>query len=328
MIIFLYGDDTFRSHQKLKELKEKFVREIDKSALNIETLDGAKLTVPDFEKAINTMPFLAKKRMVIVHDLLSKNRSQKTPKDLVDVLVKKLPEDVIIIFWESQNFGSKDRKAKSAKTGGPLFVFLSKEKFAYSFNPLEPAQAAAWAGNEIKNRGGKIERPALNLLADLTGDNLWQMNSEIEKLLAFSRGQEIKMTDVEVLVKSKLEEDIFKLTDAIGAKNKSLATKLISEQLQAGTSPVELLSKIVWQFKNLLLVKNFIEENGSGYNPTRLQYQLGLHPFVIKKTAAQVKNYSLENLKKIYKNLLAIDFKLKTSQSSPEVLFDLLIAKS
>jgi len=330
MIIFLYGQDTFRSRLKLKELKDKFVREIDRSSLNIETLDGSKLVVADFEKAINTFPFLAKKRLVIVEDLLSKNRGQKIPNEILEILEKNDPAQVIIIFWESLSFAGKEKrsKSKSAKTGGALFAFLAKEKFAQEFGLLEQSGIGAWAKDQISKRGGKIKPAALNLLADMVGNDLWQLNSEIEKLLAYARGREIEAADVQLLLQSKLEEDIFKLTDALGAKNKTLALKLISDQLRAGTSPLELLSKMTWQFKNLLLVKSFMEINGAGYNPARLQYQLGLHPFVVKKTAAQVKNYSLSALKKTYQSLLQIDYRLKTSQASPEVLFDLLIAKS
>ena len=51
MIIFLYGPDTFRSRRKLKEIKDKFIDQVDKSALNVEALDGTKLEMADFEKA-------------------------------------------------------------------------------------------------------------------------------------------------------------------------------------------------------------------------------------------------------------------------------------
>ena len=114
----------------------------------------------------------------------------------------------------------------------------------------------------------------------------------------------------------------------MGQKNKPLALKLISDQLKSGVSPIELLAKIVWQFKNLLLVKEFSENFGFGYQTERLTSRLGLHPFVIKKSQEQAKFYSLPDLKKTYLQLLETDYKLKTSQIDSEVLFDLLIAKS
>lgn len=329
MIIFLYGPDTFRSRQKLKQVKEKFIKEVDKSALNIEILDGQKLEVQEFEKAVSSPPFLAKKRMVIIEDLISKNRGQKIQKEILEALKKDSLKDTVIIFWESEPAaGKKSRPKISAKRSSLLLSRLKKEKLAQEFNLLGQSAVYRWTGREIAARGGKIKPAALKLLTDLVGNDLWQMNSEIEKLIAFVKNKEIDVPDIENLVKNKLDEDIFKLTDALGLKNKSLALKLISDQLKSGTAPTALLSKIIWQFKNLLLVKGFIEKNGQGYSNQRLGFQVGLHPFVIQKTSRQIGNHDLNNLKKIYNHLLKIDFQIKTSQAEPEVLFDLLVMKS
>lgn len=331
MIFFLYGPDTFRSRLKLKQIKDKFIAEVDKSALNIEALDGTKLETPQFEKAINTMPFLAKKRLVIIEDLISKNKGQKIQKEILETLGKKELTDTVVVFWESGLGDDKAKKSRSkvtTKRSNLLFGRLKKEKYAQEFNLLNEAETVRWTASEIKNRNGKIQPAALNLLAELVGNDLWQMNSEIDKLLAFAKNQEITVADVSGLVKTKLDENIFKLTDALGQKNKTLALKLISDQLKSGTLPTELLTKITWQFKNLLLVKDFMEQNGDAYPSDRLTYQLGLHPFVVKKTLAQARFHQLASLKKTYKNLLGIDYKIKTSQISPEVLFDLLVIKT
>jgi len=331
MIIFLYGPDTFRSRQKLKQIKDKFIKEVDKSGLNIETLNGSTLETSEFEKAVSTPSFLAKKRLVIIEDLISKNKGQKIQKEILEALDKNGLKDTIIVFWESGLDGSKSKKSRSktsAKRSNLLFNRLKKEEYAQEFNLLAEGGVYRWTAAETKNRGGKIEPQALRLLTDLVGNNLWQMNSEIDKLLAFAKNQSITVAAVESLVKTKLDDDIFKLTDALGQKNKEVALKLITDQLKSGTSPTELLAKITWQFKNLLLVKNFVEKNGDGYPSGRLTYQLGLHPFVIKKTMAQVKCHDPASLKKNYQRLLSIDYKIKTSQVDPEVLFDLLVIKS
>jgi DNA polymerase-3 subunit delta len=331
MIIFLYGPDTFRSRQKLKEIKEKFIKEIDKSALNIEILDGQTLETSEFEKAVSTPSFLAKKRLVIIEDLISKNKGQKIQKELLETLDKNGLKDTIVVFWEGGLTEVKTKKSKSKlskQRSNLFFARLKKEKYAQEFKLLTEAEVHRWATKEIKARGGKIQAPALRLLTDLVGNDLWQMNSEIDKLLAFAQNKSITIADVNNLVKTKLDDNIFKLTDALGQKNKKLALKLISDQLKSGTQPTELLAKVTWQFRNLLLVKGFVKENGEGYPSSRLTYQLGLHPFVIKKTMAQVRSHQLPQLKKNYQHLLTIDYKIKTSQINPEILFDLLVIKS
>lgn len=332
MIIFLHGPDTFRSRKKLKELKDKFLKDVDKSGLNLEILDGEKLEIADFERAVSTLPFLAKKRLVVVEDLLSKNKGQKIQKEIAETLKKNKLAEVIVIFWESADFSGKAKKIKGKKSTAPrthvLLPILLKEKYAQEFKLLSQPEVYRFAEREFKNRGVKIQSPALKLLGDLVGNDLWRLSGEIEKLSAFAKGKEISLNDVAALVETKLEEDIFKLTDALGQKNKKAALKLIADQLKAKSSATELLGMITWQFRNLLLVKSFMEQNGGGYGSSAMSYQLGLNPYVAQRASAQARYYQISELKKIYQNILQIDYKLKTSQINPEVLFDLLVIKT
>lgn len=330
MIIFLYGPDTFRSRQKLKELKERFIKEIDKSGLNLEILDGENLEAQDFEKAIATFPFLAKKRMVIIENLIAKNAGQKIQKEIIEFLDKNNLKDNIIIFWEGEiKTGEKSHRSKlSIKRSDLLFKRLKKERYAQNFELLNLAETASWANQEIKKRHGQIKPAALKTLIDLVGNDLWQLNSEIDKLIAYCYGREITSQDIKKLVKPKIDNNIFKLTDALAQKNKSLAIKLINENLLLGIKGTIILAKIIWQFKNLILIKNLIESKKIQPSPEIISQELHLHPFVVKKTLTTVKNYDLSQLKKIYRHLLTIDYKIKTSQIEPEVLFDLLVIGS
>ena len=157
---------------------------------------------------------------------------------------------------------------------------------------------------------------------------MWQLNSEIDKLIAFANSNPIDQKAIRNLVKSKINDDIFGLTDALGQKNQTKALQLINDQIKKGVDPLELLSLIVWQFRNLLLVKDFVIQNGAGYPDQRLAFQLKIHPFVVKKILGQVGRYNYQDLKDNYQKLLQIDYQIKTSQINPEVLFDLLIVNN
>jgi len=80
------------------------------------------------------------------------------------------------------------------------------------------------------------------------------------------------------------------------------------------------------QYKIILKVKFGIRNQP--LSSARLAKMLGLHPFVCQKALRQEKNYSLIQLKKIYRELLKIDLLRKTTRIEPEVLLDLLIVKN
>ncbi|MBD3359742.1 MAG: DNA polymerase III subunit delta [Candidatus Buchananbacteria bacterium] len=322
MIIFLYGEDTYRSSQKLEKIKNKFQKEVDSSGMNLTVLDGAGLKFEEFNQQVKASPFLARKRMVIIKNLISDNKSKNIQKEIVELLnheSKQPDQNNIIIFWEATNH-SKSR------TKNALWDRLIKEKFAEEFKPLSTGQLNAWIDKEIKKRQAQIEKTAITKLAAMVGNDLWQLTSEIEKLVNYCQTKQITPTEIEKLVKAKYDDDIFKLIDSLGNKNKKQALKLISDQINSGANEIYLLSMLIRQFKILLLIKD-LQNNNQSLTKDQIAKELKIHPFVAQKALSQAQNFTLNQLKNIYQLLLNIDLQIKTSSTKPKLLFDLFIAQ-
>ncbi len=317
MIIFLYGPDTFRSRQKLKELKNKFIKDVDASGINMQTLDGNTASPEAFENALITLPFLAKKRMVIIENILASKRGEKSLEAIGGLIEKKFLENTIIIFWEE----SLDAK----KLKNPFVKKLLKEKYAYSFELLSPKDLLVWIRNAVKGLGGDISLEAAQFLCDAIGNNLWEMHTELEKLASFKQKKEITLADIRDLSGAEIDENIFGLTDAIGNKNKKSALSLVQKFLSAGMSPSELLHKCLWLTRNLLMVKSFVQNNERA-SQQDVARELGLHPFIARKSLSQIKNFDLVNLKTMHEKILNIERKIKTGHNSNLLAyFDLLV---
>lgn len=325
MIIFLHGPDTFRSRRALNDLKARFSQTNENAGLNTTVLYGETVDAVAFERAVSTPPFLAKKRLVIVERLLEKNRGKKIISDVLGLLPRVDQQTTVLIFWEGE-LPSGRRGGKTTQSSDALLTKLQKADKVQAFGLLEPSAVQQWIRTEVTSRQAAFAPAAVALLADSVGNDLWQLNGEIDKLIAYRAGGEVTVRDVETLVQTKLDDDVFKLTDAIGRRQKAIALRLLTEQLQSGTSPTQLLASITWQFRNLLLVKLLLNEPGPA--GSRSAQQLGLHPFVVKKTTSQASHYQLDDLKKIYSRLSSIEHKIKTSRAAPEVLLNLLVVAS
>ena len=260
--------------------------------------------------------------MVIAEHLLKTAKTKKIQQDFLTLLEEKNSDGCIIVVWEEGADEAFEKK------GNPLLNKLTAERYAQYFDWLEPAAVSHWIAAEFKKRGGVATSAASALLSVMVGNDLWQASSEIDKLIAFRRNQPITDHDVKTLTQANIDDDIYQLTNALSERNRRAALVLIARQLKSGTAPLELLAKIGWQLKNLLLIKDFMDTNGEGYPSARIGQQLGIHPFVVKKTLPQLTRYSLLDLKKMYRQVLEIDYKIKTSQINPEVLFDLLVVKN
>ena len=160
---------------------------------------------------------------------------------------------------------------------------------------------------------------SLSLRESLMGED----GKENEVLFGHKNRQKIEVADVRLLVKSKIESDIFKTIDAISQKNKKQAIFLIHKHLETGDSPHYLLSMINFQFRNLLIIKDLNEKNRPYYAILKISK---LHPFVVKKSYQEANKFTFPELKKIYQKIFQVDLDIKTGRVSPEAALDLFLA--
>lgn len=317
MIIFIYGPDTFRAKEKLKGFKNRFIQKFDKPGLNLVKLEGENLSLERFKEEVVTSSFLAKRKMIIVENPFNKNKNFE--EELLNYIkTKKIPEENIIIFYQEEKIHLEKNK---------LFNFLEKQKYVYEFKFLGPGELSRWIRKKVSDLGGKITPQALRLLASQIGNDLWRLNQEIDKLLAYSHKKIIQEKDINILVKGKEDQNIFNLIDSIAQKNKRKALELINEQLENGVSELYLLTMLIRQFRILMQVKDEIE-NGGLKNSYTIASKLNLHPFVAQKALGQVISYTMEELKNIYRRLLDVDVKLKTTNLDPKALLSLLVVEA
>ena len=156
------------------------------------------------------------------------------------------------------------------------------------------------------------------------GNDLWQMNNEINKLASYKAGETINPEDIDLLVKAKIDVNIFKTLDALAQRDKKTALKLLHEHLEQGENEIYLFSMLTYQLRTLLKLKDLIEKGTPFHDLAR---QSKLHPFVIKKSSQQLKNFSMDQLKKIYHRLLEIDLQIKTGRLDGLTCLDLLVGE-
>ena len=307
MIIFLYGDDTYRSRQKLGEIIKQYEK-VHKSGLNLKYFDCAKLSFQDFADETRQASIFKEKKMIILTNCFSKAEFKEKFREQGKAFVDS--ENIIIIYVEGKGI-KKD----------PLFSFLKKHAKTQEFKTLTGNNLKRWMKGEFKKLKAKITDKALDKLIFFTDDNLWQITNEIKKLSSFKNGQEIKIKDVELLVKPKIEPDIFKTIDAIAIKDKKRALKLLKNHLEKGDNPLYLFSMINFQFRNLLIIKDLSMRNLSPFSLTNL------HPFVIRKSSYLVRKFNFSELKKIYQKIFEVDLAIKMGKVEPEAALELLIAE-
>ncbi|MCX6760765.1 MAG: DNA polymerase III subunit delta [Candidatus Nealsonbacteria bacterium] len=312
MIIFLYGQDTYRSRQKLTEIIESY-KKIHKSGLNLRYVEGGDFNFEDAKNETQTISMFDEKKLIIFKNVLDRLKEEDKALDFFKKFIDS--KDTIVIYEE-----------KEADKRLSLVKFFGKEAKVQEFNLLDAPKLKSWAKGQIEAYGGKIDLPAMEKLVEYVGSDLWWMKNEIEKLVNYKNGKAIGVADVELLVKPKIEPEIFKTIDAIAFNSKwsgkKQALKLLHDHLEKGDHPLYLLSMINFQFRNLLIIKDLMEKNVPYYSIPKITK---MHSFVVKKTYEQAGKFTFQELKKIYQKIFQVDLSIKTGKINPTAALDFLI---
>jgi len=319
MILFLYGNDNYRSKEQLHKMIAKFRLDRDPQGFNTARLDMHSVSLGRALEEVFAIPFLSEKRMVVIENLLvSKN------KDAQEAFLKKIneqtiPESSIVIFWEQgDTFKTKSSKA--------LFDRLVQEKYAQHFEELTGKNLESWIVGALKEMSADISQGALSLLITSVGANMWQLSNILEQLVAFADGEQISISHVKSFVTEHADDNIFNLVDAIISKQAKPMFKMLQQQYAIGKDAGFVVAMLIRQF-NLLLQMRDLFEREENISSTDMAKRTGAHPFAVKKSFVLVKKVTLKELQKAYAELLQIDLETKTGQQDQRVSLDLFIAE-
>lgn len=180
MIIFLYGPDSYRRRQKLKEI----VAEYDKSHQSAGFFDFRikdKNIQQEFGKLREfcaSHSLFENVKFAIVENILTdfaKSEDKSVQKSVIDFLKSNLEgKDLTILISEEKS---------------PLksFDFLLKKPVLFQeFKNLDADKFEFLIKKEVEKRGLKLTADAIKFIADVFRENTWGLVNELEKLALFN----------------------------------------------------------------------------------------------------------------------------------------------
>lgn len=175
MIIYLYGEDSYRLRQKLKILLDKYRR--NQGTLNLEKISAESVGwLAALTAHLRNRSMFSIKKMVVLDDLNFKEISAGELKSLKKILENYLrSEDEIIILI-------------SATAPPASLKFLCRAPAQHEkFGRLTPKSLFVFIQKEAENRGLKLGKQEINLFCELFGDDTWAIVTELDKLSLSNR---------------------------------------------------------------------------------------------------------------------------------------------
>ncbi len=99
MLIFLYGQDTYRSRQKLNGIIEQY-KKIHKSGLNLKYFDGQKIDFQDIKDEIQSISMFEEKKLMVLENPFS---SSDFKEKFLENSERFLNSKNMILFYEQNN---------------------------------------------------------------------------------------------------------------------------------------------------------------------------------------------------------------------------------
>jgi DNA polymerase III delta subunit len=312
---FFFGEETFLAQQFLQKLIDILFHESEEDR-HIERCRTDEKSWGEIIDIAREIPFFSSRRLIVAEVTNSKAKlSSIEEKILTGYFETCSSQTVLVIVY-----------AGRVKRSAPLVKFFSSlprsAVVIEEMKPLRDRALLAWADDKFRALH-KIPTPeALHRLVEVTGSDLTQIDSEIEKISLFTGERErVNLDDVNLTsgwVKSFFE---WEMGDSLekGDYQQSLIVldKLLNKE---GIKPEFVMGSFSWFFAKILLAKLSLEEKTkdkkSIFKEFKPQIQEKFGSFYTRKFNeffALMARFTVADLSRFLGLLEEIDLKIKTS---------------
>ncbi len=311
-VYILHGDDDLAISEFIAMLRGK-LGDPNSAQMDVQRFDGQTLDFGQLHEACTTLPFLSKRRLIILENVSAVVKGEEQAQAILQLLPH-LPQSTALVLVQ----------AKNLKEGESLLLRWAREypNLAYVRSFVTPSgpEFVRWLSKRCEAMGGAIDTQAAHLLSELVANDSRLADRELEKLLDYvNRDRPIEVHDVEQLTPFHGQSNVFAMVDAVGQRDGRIAFKHLHRLLE-DHPPRYAFSMIVRQVRLLLQAREALD---SSADPRTV---LSVPDFVADKVSSQARNFPLPDLERIYHKLLEIDLASKSGGPELEVALDSLIA--
>jgi DNA polymerase III delta subunit len=287
MITTLTGTNGYMVKERLDELTSDFIAQ--HGDLAIERIDALEAELRPILEAVQSLPFLAAKKMVV----LRSPSANKAVAEAIEQIISSTSESTELIIYEPVT----DKRTVYYKT------LKTKTNFE-EHNQLSAGEIAGWLVKQASKAGGQLRNSDANYLIERIGLNQAIAASELEKLILFDKN--VTRDNIDLLTEKSPQSKIFEMLDAAFSGQKARAIRLYEEQRAQKVEPQNILSLIAWQLNLIALAKA-----GQAKPASQIAAEAKLSPFPVQKAQSLAAKLADAKLRHMISEAVEIDYKSK-----------------
>ena len=320
----IYGD-TFLVAERLRRVKIE-AGAADLMDSNRHVVSAARARPDEVLAMCNSLPFLDTMRLVEIEGVLASQQGTGGGRrsgrraasaagawgQLVDA-VPTLPDTTLLIFVDGD-----------VQQSNPLLRTLSESCTVHREATPNAQALLQWIKRRAEDKGSSITPPAMQVLAELVGGDLWTIDRELEKLSLYAAGRDITDTDVHAMVPYAQEANIFAAVDAVMDGRPGPALRSLMQLIEDGQEPLYIIAMIERQLRLIALARDLTDR---GVAQPDLGRRMGTNSdFVVRKTLGQARRLTLPQIRSKYRRVLESDLAIKQGRLDPALSLQLLVA--
>ena len=310
-VYFLFGDEPYLLNQCVDRFKFAVLDE-NTTDFNYSLFYASDVDVSTVKDAVETLPVFTSHRLIILknaHELKDSELIQLEP-----VLENPVESSVFVIFADKV-----DKRKKAIK------ILLDKAHCVEFKKPYEN-QIPQWISHLCQSHDLKISIDAIHRLHRLVGNNLSELDNQIQKIQQYlGEKKSVSIEDVNAVVSFSREENIFDFTKAVGQKDRVKALEQLVSLLDQGQSEVGIVSLLARHMRMLLTVRSGLDQ---GIGGAKLASLAQVPSYFIDSYCDQAKHWPMRKLEDALVVLQETDKALKSSPVSSHIWLENMVLKS
>ena len=284
--------------------------------------DSAKNSVDDFLISCETLPMLSDRKVIqldnfeLIKKAVKKNDSSSASRlfEAVENIINNPPDSLWFIFTSPV--------MRELDLSKPLFRNIKQSGRIQKFVAYDNSSPFNWVVQRGEKKGLPLSADAARLMINIVGNDLTDLDHELEKLSLYLSGTPITEELIKEHIRGHKHFSVFRMTEALSRKELLPALEILDQQLQAAPREhVRLFALIIMQFRRLLIIHSMLSQF---YKEAEILAKISLPPFLGKQVLGQARNFSSLEMQNIYAELAKLDLRVKFKSSlAPLLLQDL-----
>jgi DNA polymerase-3 subunit delta len=306
-ILVVYGEERFFHDQVMIIVENRIFKTKSEKSLNCYVFYGTENKESDILSACLSYPMLADHKLVIVKEFDKLKMYDK------DSFLKYIanPQPSTILVLSADKWGDSDFHHK-----------IMEKSISVKCTPLYENQLFNWVTQKFLDYNIAINKDAIRFLIENIGQNLLNLNSEIEKIISYTgSGNSIEFDDIAQLTGFSKEVNIFNFQKILAEKKLAASLKIGFRLLEQGESLAAVLPMLFHFFRRMWVVKQLQVKK---YSKNKILQLVKGNPYLYSDIFLTASNFSKERLEYIIESIETAEIQLKTSQRDSSSILTML----